>query len=413
MTGNLQDVPRPRGDPDCRLRNGEQGGSLSAAARRRLAGFARTLRDNGFRIGLAETGDALAILTSPAAIQPGSFKPALRALFCATHSDWERFDQIFDAFWFGRNMRQRQILSGMPSAPHAPARRLAEAHVPQEALGRPDHTEPRRDGAETPADGRGRREGASRTELLTATDLRHIVDPDDIAATHALAARLARIMRLRLVHREQIRKRGTRLDLRRTIHRNISHGGTLLDLAWRRRKIKPLRLVVLLDASGSMSLYTGFFVRFLHGVVDAFREAEAFVFHTRLAHVSPSLRDRDVTRAVEKLSLMAQGIGGGTRIGESLATFNRWHARRVINSRTAVMIVSDGYDTGEPSQLGEEMRRLRRRCKRIIWLNPLIGWRDYSPQARGMHAALPYIDLFAPAHNLASLAALEPYLVRI
>jgi uncharacterized protein with von Willebrand factor type A (vWA) domain len=220
-------------------------------------------------------------------------------------------------------------------------------------------------------------------------------------------------MRARLIRREQVRRHGRRLDLRRTIHRNVSHGGTLIDLAWRKRKIKPLRLVVLLDASGSMSLYTAFFVRFLHGVVDSFREAEAFVFHTRLAHVSPSLRDRDVTRAVDKLALMAQGIGGGTRIGESLATFNRWHARRVINSRTAVMIVSDGYDTGGPEQLGEEMRRLRRRCRKIIWLNPLIGWRDYSPQARGMQAALPYVDLFAPAHNLESLAALEPFLARI
>ena len=111
--------------------------------------------------------------------------------------------------------------------------------------------------------------------------------------------------------------------------------------------------------------------------------------------------------------LMAQGIGGGTRIGDSLATFNRWHARRLVNSRTAVMIVSDGYDTGEPERLGAEMRRLRRRCRRIIWLNPLIGWRDYSPQARGMQAALPYVDLFAPAHNLESLAALEPYFARI
>jgi uncharacterized protein with von Willebrand factor type A (vWA) domain len=243
--------------------------------------------------------------------------------------------------------------------------------------------------------------------------MRHIVDPADIAHVHALAARLARTMRARLVRREQARKRGRRLDLRRTIHRNVSHGGTPVDLVWRRRKIKPLRLVVLLDASGSMSLYTAFFVRFLHGVVDAFREAEAFVFHTRLAHVSASLRDRDVTRAVDRLSLMAQGIGGGTRIGESLATFNRWHAQRVINSRTAVLIVSDGYDTGEPARLAEEMRRLRRRCRRIIWLNPLIGWKDYSPDARGMRAALPFIDLFAPAHNLESLAALEPYLARV
>jgi uncharacterized protein len=383
-------------------------------ASRRLAGFARTLRDNGFKVGLAETQDALAVLASPAAVRPSSLKPALRALFCATHSDWERFDEVFDAYWGGRHMRQRQVLTGAPSESGPPARRLAQAHVPQDAFGLPDRVERRtgRDGDE-PADGRGQREGASRAEALTTADLRHIVDPDDVAATHALAARLARVMRARLVRREQVRRRGRRLDLRRTIHRNVSHGGTPIDLAWRRRKIKPLRLVILLDASGSMSLYTAFFVRFLHGVVDSFREAEAFVFHTRLAHVSPSLRDRDVTRAVDKLALMAQGIGGGTRIGESLATFNRWHARRVINSRTAVMIVSDGYDTGEPERLGEEMRRLRRRCRRIIWLNPLIGWHDYSPQARGMQAALPYVDLFAPAHNLQSLAELEPYLARI
>jgi uncharacterized protein len=390
------------------------GAKLGDAPTRRLAGFARTLRDNGFKVGLAETRDALAILASSAAARAATLKPALRALFCASHSDWQRFDEIFEAYWRGRGMRQRQVLTGTPAATHAPARRLAESHVPQDALGLPDRVV-RRDAGddEHPADGRGRREGASRAENLATADLRHIVDPADVAQTHALAARLARTMRARLVRRTQARRRGRRLDLRRTIHRNVSHGGTPIELAWRKRKIKPLRLVMLLDASGSMSLYTAFFVRFLHGVVDAFREAEAFVFHTRLAHVSPSLRDRDVTRAVDKLALMAQGIGGGTRIGECLATFNRWHARRVINSRTAVMIVSDGYDTGAPEQLGEEMRRLRRRCRRIIWLNPLIGWRDYSPQARGMQAALPYVDLFAPAHNLESLAALEPYLAKI
>jgi len=381
---------------------------------RRLAGFARTLRDNGFKVGLAETADALRILASPAAGRPSSLKPALRALFCATHSDWERFNEIFDAFWRGGGRRQRQVLAGVPGANAATARRLAEAAVPQGALGPPDRVERRSDGDDdTSAAGRSRREGASRAELLSATDLRYIVDPEEVAATHALAARLARTMRARVMRREQVRRRGRHLDLRGTIHRNVSHGGTLIELAWRRRKDKPLRLVVLLDASGSMSVYTAFFVRFLHGVVDSFREAEAFVFHTRLAHVSPSLRDRDVTRAVDKLALMAQGIGGGTRIGESIATFNRWHARRVVNSRTAVMIVSDGYDTGAPEQLGEEMRRLRRRCRKIIWLNPLIGWRDYSPQARGMQAALPYVDLFAPAHNLQSLAALEPYLAGI
>ena len=387
--------------------------SIGAGARRRLAGFARTLRDNGFKVGLAETRDALAILQSPAGARRSSLKPALRALFAATRSDWERFDEVFDAYWSGTGMRRKATLSGEPAASAAPLRRLGQAAAPS-PHGLPDHVERRAhaDGDDA-ADPGGRREGASRAENLSHTDIRHVADPDEIAKVHALAARLARTMRARLVRRQQARRRGRRLDIRRTIHRNVSRGGTPLDLVWRRRKVKPLRLVVLLDASGSMNLYTAFFVRFLHGVVDAFREAEAFVFHTRLAHVSPSLRDRDVTRAVERLALMAQGIGGGTRIGDSLATFNRWHARRVINSRTAVIIVSDGYDTGEPERLAAEMARLRRRCRRIIWLNPLIGWQDFRPEARGMQAALPHVDLFAPAHNLESLAALEPYLARI
>ena len=381
------------------------------ATRRRLASFARTLRQNGFRIGLAETRDALSVLASPLATRPSRLQSALRALFCATHSDWERFDEIFMAFWRGRHMRTAQTLSGAPADNNkVSGRRVALAEAQQGPSGLLDQAAR---GGETTASGQGRPEGASPAENLATTDLRHITDPADIARAHALAARLARTMRARIVRRQQVRSQGRRLDLRRTIHRNIAHGGTPIELVLRRRKHKPLRLVILLDASGSMSLYTAFFVRFLHGVVDAFREAEAFVFHTRLAHVSPSLRDRDVTRAVDKLALMAQGIGGGTRIGESLATFNRWHARRVINSRTAVMIVSDGYDTGEPERLGAEMRRLRQRCRRIVWLNPLIGWRDYSPVARGMQAALPYVDLFAPAHNLESLAALEPYLARL
>lgn len=388
--------------------------SIGEGLRRRLAGFARTLRDNGFAVGLAETRDALAVLASPAAARPTLLRPALRALFCADRSDWQRFDEIFAAFWQGRGMKRLKPTPAKPAQHRPSLQSLAPATDTAAQSGRHDQLASGDTGADDAA--ASRREHAteaSAAERLAGTDLRHIVDVREIAQTHALAERLARRLRARLVRREQARKRGRRLDLRRTIHRNISHGGTPIELVWRRRKLKPLKLVMLLDGSGSMSLYTAFFVRFLHGVVDAFREAEAFVFHTRLAHVSAPLRDRDVARAVDKLSLMAQGMGGGTRIGDCIATFNRWHAKRVITSRTAVMIVSDGYDTGDPAHLAEEMRHLRRRCRRIIWLNPLIGWRDYAPEARGMQAALPFIDLFAPAHNLESLAALEPYLARI
>jgi uncharacterized protein with von Willebrand factor type A (vWA) domain len=385
--------------------------TIGAALRHRLAGFVRTLRDNGFSVGLAETRDALKILASPAAMRASALKPSLRSLFSATRSDWQRFDEIFDAWWLGYGIRSASRISGATAKGRRASGRSTLADEGKRSLGPPDRVE--RGESDPAAGGIGRVAGASRAETLRSTDLRHIADPDDIAKTHALAERLARSMRARLVRRQEARRHGRRLDLRRTIHRNISHGGTPIDLVWRRAKLKPLRIVILLDASGSMNMYTAFFVRFLHGVVDAFQEAEAFVFHTRLAHVSRSLRDRDVARAVDRLSLMAEGIGGGTRIGESLATFNRWHAARVINSRTAVIIVSDGYDTGEPEQLGLEMQRLRRRCRRIVWLNPMIGWKDYAPEARGIKAALPFVDLFAPAHNLESLAALEPYLKRI
>jgi uncharacterized protein len=186
-----------------------------------------------------------------------------------------------------------------------------------------------------------------------------------------------------------------------------------ISLVKRQRKQKPLRLVVLLDASGSMSMYTGVFLRFIHGVLDEFREAEAFLFHTRLAHVSDAMKERDAARALDRLSIMAQGTGGGTRIGESLQTFNRWHAARVIHSRTCVIIVSDGYETGDAALLGREMAALGRRCRRIIWLNPMMGWQGYSPEARGIKAALPFVDLYAPANTLQSLTALEPYLARL
>ncbi|HWL19758.1 MAG TPA: VWA domain-containing protein, partial [Bradyrhizobium sp.] len=261
--------------------------------------------------------------------------------------------------------------------------------------------------------GEGRMEGASRADNLAEVDFRKLADPEQVAQAHDAAARLAKAMRTRLTRRDLARRRGYRLDLRRTIHRNISHGGVPIALVKRQRKDKPLRLVVLLDASGSMSLYTSVFLRFIHGVLDEFRQAEAFLFHTRLAYISDAMKEKDAARALDRLSLLAQGAGGGTKIGESLKTFNRWHAARVIHSRTCVMIVSDGYETGDAALLGREMAALARRCRRIVWLNPMMAWDGYAPVAAGIKAALPHVDLYAPANTLQSLTALEPYLAKL
>jgi uncharacterized protein len=389
---------------------------LAELALARLVQFTQVLRRNAFTIGLKESEDAARVLASEVARRTITLRAALKSLFCARHSDWDKFDGLFDAFWLDRGTRRVVRMSPHQRAQGAAAPRplATPAGQPTPSTGIGELIAGNEPGAlQRPGAELGRMEGASRAEHLAEIDFRKIADPQAMAETHALAARLASKMRWRLSRRQRARVKGARLDLRRTIRRNICHGGVPIELTWRRRKLKPLRLVVLLDVSGSMNLYTSVFVRFIHGVLDHFREADAFVFHTRLAHISAALREKDVGRALERLSLLAQGAGGGTRIGESLATFNRWHAPSVIHSRTCVLIISDGYDTGTPAALAAEMRQLKRRCRRIVWLNPMLGWEGYAPIAQGMQAALPHIDLFAPAHNLKSLAALEPYLARL
>ena len=375
----------------------------------RLAAFLKSLRDSGFAVGLAEAQDAAELMTAGYAAKPGLLRSAFKHLFSARKSDWEKFDGIFDAFWLGKRVRSRSMTTGASNNPSLKTLADGQRFGGKTEIDQVPSTE---DGG-VDRSGEGRMEGASPADNLAEVDFRKLADPAQIEQAHEAAARLARAMRTRLTRRDLARRRGYRLDLRRTIHGNISHGGVPIDLVKRQRKEKPLRLVILLDASGSMSMYTSVFLRFIHGVLDQFREAEAFLFHTRLAHVSDAMKERDAARALDRLSIMAQGAGGGTRIGESLQTFNRWHAARVIHSRTVVMIVSDGYETGDAALLGREMAALGRRCRRIVWLNPMMAWDGYAPEAKGIQAALPHVDLYAPANTLKSLKALEPYLARL
>ncbi|SMD10033.1 VWA domain-containing protein [Rhizobium sp. RU36D] len=379
----------------------------------KLAAFVKTLRGNAFAIGLAEARDAAALMAAGYAEKPALLREAFKHLFSARKTEWDRFDGLFDAFWLGKRVRSRAAVSGSAERQSNPALKSLDGASRQNHGNQPTDQVPAGDDGAVDQNGEGRMEGASVVENLATTDFRKLSDPDAVEQAHAIAERLARAMRTRLTRRDLARRRGYRIDLRRTIHRNIGQGGIPLNLIHRRRKEKPLRLVLLLDASGSMSMYTGVFLRFVHGVLDSFREADAFLFHTRLVHVSDAMKERDPARALDRLSMMAQGAGGGTRIGECLAEFNRHHAVRVIHSRTCVMIVSDGYETGDAERLGMEMAALRRRCRRIVWLNPMIGWDGYAPEARGIKAALPYVDLHAPAHSLQSLADLEPYLAKM
>ncbi len=197
---------------------------------------------------------------------------------------------------------------------------------------------------------------------------------------------------------------GPELDLRRSLRLAARHGGEVLQLVHRRRRVRRLKLVLLCDVSGSMDVYARFLTQFLYGLQAELRGVSTFVFSTRLFDVTPMLRARTFDEALLHVAERVDGWSGGTRIGASLAEFNRRQAKELLGPRTVVVIISDGWDRGDIGQLAREVRTLKRRSYRLLWLNPLLGSDGYRPVAQGMAAALPYVDEFLPVHNLESLA---------
>ena len=206
---------------------------------------------------------------------------------------------------------------------------------------------------------------------------------------------------------------GHTIDMRRTIRRSLQYGGEPFHLHNRARQVRIPKLVLMLDVSRSMSVYSYLFLRFARGILSAFKDADAFAFHTRLQHIGETLREQSRVSLIEKMELISFGWGGGTRLDSSLQEFNQRYARNVLNRRTVFVIVSDGYDTGEPDHLVQQLERIRSQVRRIVWVNPLLGQESYTPSTKSMQAALPLIDVFAPGHNLESLAALEAPLSRL
>jgi uncharacterized protein with von Willebrand factor type A (vWA) domain len=386
----------------------------AVGAAQRMTGFMAQLRRNGFAVGPGETELALTIVAATDLADAAGTRLALKTMLSGDRPQWERFDALFDAFWFGRGVKTAlRIESGGTTRRDDRRPRIWDKLLPADlgsaALGPLECVS----GADADApDGSGRIV-ATRSAALSRADLRNLTSPKEMEEAELVAERLARAIRYRLSRRRVPARRGDTMDLRRTIRRSISRGGEPMELLRRRRPERPVRLVVLLDVSGSMRLYSRYLVAFVRGLLGQWLQADAFLFHTRLIHISEVLRERDRGRAMDRLSLMVEGFGGGTLIAGSLRAFNDRFAKAALNSRSVVIIMSDGYDTDPPASLVAELVRLKRRARRLVWLNPLLGWRDYAPVARAMAAALPYIDCFATAHSLDSLAALEGELARL
>jgi uncharacterized protein with von Willebrand factor type A (vWA) domain len=376
----------------------------AAALRARLTGFVGFLRANGFSVG---GGDALAALET--AERVGVFdrdvlRWSLQALLCARCDEWQRFDRLFDAYFLPPNRRE-----SWDALAHERGLDLRSASAVLEES----------DDASTPGAGdRGvddgaadERHGASREESRATVGSDALERSDDLVEIAALMRRLARRLKRIALRREVRARRGRRLDLPGTIRRSVESGGTPVRVAWKnRRRIRP-RLVLLLDVSRSMSAYSVFFLRLARALTAELSDVHCFVFHTRIVGVSDALADTDPKRAQDRLHVLSAGWAGGTRIGESLETFNRVHAPRLVHSRTAVIIASDGYDSGEPEVLADALSAIARRARRVVWLNPLAGSPGFTPTARGMRAALPHLDLFASGADLASIERVLPEIV--
>ena len=362
--------------------------------------FCRFARDNGLSIGVQQTLNAVEVAKTIGVADRQELAIALRAVLTSSKEEWDRFTDLFEIFWSASPQGSNPVskedyeVRFRTYRPQASSRALL-------ALSSSEAPSSDRDGKDV--------SGASAEQRLQKIDLSD-VPHDDLAALEKISLRLFRKMSLRLSRRRKSKNLADRVDMRRTIHRSIPRGGDPIDLVFNGKKLRKHRLVIFLDVSGSMNSYSLFLVRFAYALQKYFKSVNTFLFSTNVVEITDVLRSQDLPEALRGLSQRAAGWAGGTKIGESLKYFNQRHGRKLLSRNTVFIILSDGWETGEPDALAAELRAIKRRTQKVIWLNPLLGLDDYAPVTRGMSAALPYLNVFAAAHNLQSLLALEGYL---
>ena len=361
----------------------------------RLGAFARLLHDAGLEAGPRRLTDATRALTFIDIKKEADFRSALRTAFVSRKDDIATFEAAFDIFWAPPN--PRATAGAMPgrtrSLPLSPER----AVVWSNALGLSSSQMNRQQDTSIVPETSS---GYSAEELLRHKDF----DPMTWEETEQVR-RLLEQAPWRVAERRTRRLRSARsgsIDLRRTARHAIRSSGELVRLFRRRPRLRRRPLVLVCDVSGSMERYSRLLMIFAHAIARR-EDLEAFVFSTRLTRITRLLRQRDLDRALASVSKGVHDFSGGTRIGDALADFNRHWARRVLGHGAVVIIISDGWDRGDPSQLTAELMHLRRSAHRLIWLNPLLGSKGYEPLTRGMVAALPYCDDFLAAHNVQAL----------
>lgn len=360
--------------------------------------FCRRLREEGLLATPGDTIDAARVLALVDVTDREDFRAALRGVLVHRVEDLRTFEECFDAFWGAAQQAPSAWLRR--NAPPAPKK---EKRVPLslDRWMRNDGEEEReREEAMLPA--------PSALESVGRQDFTSFHD-EALREVTRVAKRIARRLAMRPSRRWEAARDGARPHLRRTLRLSVKTGGEVSELAFRQRKVRRTKLVVLADVSGSMELYVRLFLQFLFALQHSFARVETFAFSTRLSRITEQLKSRGYAEALAELSQEVTDWNGGTRIGDSLLAFvEGWP--RLVDRNTVVIVLSDGWETGDPAVLGEALAAIGRRAARLVWLNPLLGSPDYEPLTQGMVAALPHLDVFAPAHDLESLAQLARHL---
>jgi uncharacterized protein with von Willebrand factor type A (vWA) domain len=357
-----------------------------------VAHFGRLLRGAGLPVDVAQSEAFARAIAALGVERKADVRAAGRAIFTRRREDRALFDAAFDLFW------RRGTAVGEVSAELPRLRQHVSRGADAEYAGLPETAGERPVIVVDPA-------SASTAEQLRTADFAALTADEARDARRMLAAIRPRLP-LRPSRRGFVGRHGQRLASRRMLRLALAVGGELLEWRWRRRSARPRPIVLLCDISGSMERYSRFLLHFAHTLQQAGAPIEIFVFGTRLTRITRALRVRSADAALRRVAEQVVDWSGGTRIGESLRTLNRRWVQRTIRSGAVVLIVSDGWERGDPELLGREMATLRRSCHRLLWLDPLMSRPGFEPATAGLRAALPHIDALVPCASVASLEAL-------
>jgi uncharacterized protein with von Willebrand factor type A (vWA) domain len=365
-----------------------------------LVVFTRLLRDAGVDVRPGRISDLVAALQFVNLAARDEVRDACRAVLAYRHEHLAIFDRVFDAFWKAHHDRapDTQKPSNNKADSGAALATILLEDLALTTSDAPDGEPVSRLGMKIWSD----RGGLATKEFASLT-------PEEIReARMALSSLVWNAGERRT--RRWVRGDGARIDLRRAIADSLRTGGDVAKLPGKARRTRPRPLVLLCDVSGSMEQYSRMLLYFAHALAARQRRVEAFLFSTRLTRITRELRTRHAEAALAAVSQRAADWSGGTRIGAAIKEFHRRWGRRTLGGGAVVLLISDGWDRGDPDELRNQVARLQRRCHRLIWLNPLIGTPDYAPLTRGLQAALPFVDDFLPSRTLANLADLAAHL---